>query len=196
MKFLAFDLDGVLVNSKGLHDYAFVQALLHCGMREAADAYRDAPMEEVSTRDKLVRLNVAHKYDEVKVAKDKVFLELVPKIEFSPFLALDLERATRHAPVIVVTNCTAWMAREICRHAGIGHVPLIAPEIGQPTKPDTCRVNARTRSRRAQSRRLSLTIAAPSENTGVVMMYDTRSRRRKPSRESTGRSSTSSQYIA
>jgi len=136
MKFLAFDLDGVLVNSKGLHDYAFVQALLHCGMREAADAYRDAPMEEVSTRDKLVRLNVAHKYDEVKVAKDKVFLELVPKIEFSPFLALDLERATRHAPVIVVTNCTAWMAREICRHAGIGHVPLIAPEIGQPTKPD------------------------------------------------------------
>lgn len=141
---LTFDLDGILINSDGLHDKAFIRALKAEGLNDTAQAYyeliAEKPLEAISTRRKLATLGVEAYYDVIKARKDEFFLETIDQIQMNPFLARDLANVViTHGVrnVGVVTNCTEQMAVLLLGRMGLlGKVQYIAAREGEATKPD------------------------------------------------------------
>ena len=141
---LTFDLDGILINSDGLHDKAFIRALEAEGLKDTAQAYRELiaekPLEAISTRRKLATLGIEAYYDVVKARKDECFLETIDQIQTNPFLVRDLANVViTHGVrnVGVVTNCTEQMAVLLLGRIGLlGRVQYIAAREGEATKPD------------------------------------------------------------
>lgn len=139
---IAFDLDGVLVNSKGLHERTFKRALAELSPTAAAQYELLSPngeLEALSTLRKLQRIAEERWYPRVKARKDELFERCIPEIKFHPELAFDLRRVQRTAAerVVIVTNCTNAMAIKILQHAGLQEFDFVAP-LGPniPTKPD------------------------------------------------------------
>jgi putative hydrolase of the HAD superfamily len=141
---LTFDLDGILINSDGLHDKAFIRALKAEGLNDTAQAYyeliAEKPLEAISTRRKLATLGAEAYYDVIKARKDEFFLETIDQIQMNPFLARDLANVViTHGVrnVGVVTNCTEQMAVLLLGRMGLlGKVQYIAAREGEATKPD------------------------------------------------------------
>ncbi len=143
-RIITFDLDGILINSHGLHDEAFIFALESLGMNAAALKYKEliedeGALEAISTRGKLERLGAAAYYTQVKEAKDAHFYTLLPRVIVSPWLKVDLRRVKREldAHIGIVTNCSEQMAYKLLELADIGPTdfPVFAPQPGEPTKP-------------------------------------------------------------
>ena len=144
---ITFDLDGILINSDGLHDEAFVGALTELKMDKAVATYgelrRAQSLEAVSTREKLRRIGAEDYYQQVKDLKDKLFYDLLPRVEFNQWLRYDLERnfgslsaECRGPKLAVVTNCTESMAMKLLDMAGIaGLLPVFAATGSTQTKP-------------------------------------------------------------
>lgn len=147
LRFYAFDLDGVLIRTEGLHDAAFHDALIEVGYPTLASTYRilstnEPGLEAVSTRSKLRRLGRLDLLAEVKEAKDVFFLQCVNagRVQASPWLSHDLLRVRRKAPIALVTNCTRAIANQILEAIDLGpdvFDAYIAPDsLDEPTKPD------------------------------------------------------------
>ncbi len=145
---ISFDLDGILIETAGLHDEAFLGALEATGMTGAIDAYlklcQAEPLEAVSTREKLRRIGCEAYYAQIKEKKDLLFYDLLPKIRLNPWLRYDLERNFGAMPeslagpkLAVITNCTESMALKLLDLAGIaGMMPLFSATGAIATKPD------------------------------------------------------------
>lgn len=145
---ITFDLDGILIDSGGLHDEAFLGALDELKLHSAIERYRaicfDEPLEAISTRGKLERLGLSDYYTQVKERKDLIFYDLLPRVKTNPWLRYDLERNFGAMPEAlvgprlgVVTNCTETMALRLLDMAGIaGMIPLFAATGDIATKPD------------------------------------------------------------
>lgn len=141
--FYAFDLDGVLIDSHGLHDQAFGASLEALGEFDLAQMYsmltKQEPLEALSTRAKLARLGRAELYDAVKPVKDEAFIALIQQIRYSRWAPIDLHRVRRLAPIALVTSCTQAVALRILEHAHLAPEDFDAfvapanPE--EPTKP-------------------------------------------------------------
>lgn len=132
----AIDLDNTIVFTKGCHNEAFYSAL------RTAIPGRDfnTELEEaISTRQKLDILGVDQGfYLLVKEYKDLAFRRLYTKFLFDPMLPDYMISLQRIAPVVIVTNCTHYIAKEIIQLIGLdGVVPLISPVNRMiPTKPN------------------------------------------------------------
>ena len=122
-RIITFDLDGILINSEGLHNEAFFHALDRVGVDlpsnlQSQDGWvgvstrRDVlgeDFEVLSTSAKLDFFGISNPStrDLVKKSKDLIFADLIPKIKFNPFLAVDLARLKESGAFIaVVTNGT------------------------------------------------------------------------------------------
>lgn len=144
---ITFDLDGVLIDSDGLHDEAFIGALESLGLSASVDRYKELckaePLEAISTRGKLERLKLSDYYVSVKEKKDALFFDLLPRIKLNPWLRHDLERNFGRRPdeligpkLAVVTNCTETMAHRLLSLAGIDdYMPVFSATGDIATKP-------------------------------------------------------------
>lgn len=118
---ICFDLDGVLVDSDGLHSAAFWSAVTD--VEPHAFSTGGIP-EELSTSAKLDRLGIKNRVsrDEIKRMKDLRFADSIPQIKFQGTLRYDLRRLRdryRGVKLAVVSNCTDPNFDRILEHAGL-----------------------------------------------------------------------------
>lgn len=135
---LFFDLDGVLVDSKGLHDRAFVAAYLRIVRRSLPETL---PWDEAAkTSEKLDLLKVTNpgERSQIKLWKDKFFRSSLHQIEYSMILNHGIRLTTN--PRVVVTSCSTKIALEILELSGLLEIPwvgIVTPQSQDEKKTQT-----------------------------------------------------------
>lgn len=137
---LMFDLDGVLVDSRGLHDRAFRVAVL----KVAGIAYPDPPQweEAAKTRTKLDHLKIKNPLmrKAVKRAKDAYFLATIDHVKCSQQIPATLNQLTNS--IALVTSCSRDIMMVILNKTGLIEVKwraIVSPESEDEKKDETYR---------------------------------------------------------